>query len=240
VTVLENVSAFKQLDQMKSDFINMVAHELRSPLVSMRQLNSVLTEGLAGPMEEKQKDFVSRGTKKIDALLDLIKDLLDVAKIEAGQFSQRKVPTDMGRLLEETISLIQPRAKEQGVELVLTCQELAPIHADPKSMEEIFNNLISNAVNYSPDGGRVTVSAKGLGEYIEVRVEDAGVGIAPEELPKIFDKFYRVKHPKTRKVVGTGLGLAIVKGAVEAHHGTIDVESVLNQGTTFRVLLPIH
>ena len=240
VTVLENVSAFKQLDQMKSDFVNMVAHELRSPLVSMRQLHSVLTEGLAGPLGEKQKDFVSRGTKKIDALLELIKDLLDVAKIEAGHFSQRKVPTDIGHLLEETIALIQPRAKEQGVELVLSCQDLAPIHADPKSMEEIFNNLISNAVNYSPDGGSVRVSAKGLGEYLEVRVEDTGVGIAPEELPKIFDKFYRVKHPKTRKVVGTGLGLAIVKGAVEAHHGTIDVESVLNQGTTFRVLLPIH
>ena len=240
VTVLENVSAFKQLDQMKSNFVNMVAHELRSPLVSMRQLNSVLMEGLAGPMEEKQKDFVSRGSKKIDGLLDLIKDLLDVAKIEAGQFSQRKVLTDIGHLLEETITLMRPRAKEQGVELVFTCQDLAPIHADPKSMEEIFNNLISNAVNYSPDGGSVTVTAKGLGEYIEVRVEDTGVGIAPEELPKIFDKFYRVKHPKTRKVVGTGLGLAIVKGAVEAHHGTIDVESTLNQGTTFRVLLPVH
>jgi len=240
VTVLENISAFKQLDQMKSDFVNMVAHELRSPLVSMRQLNSVLLEGLAGPMDEKQKDFVGRGARKIDALLDLIKDLLDVAKIEAGQFTQRKVPTDIGHMLQDTVALMKHRAGEQGVELVLTCHSLPMIHADPKSMEEIFNNLISNAVNYSPDGGKVTVTAKGMGEYIEVKVADTGVGIAPEELPKIFDKFYRVKHPKTRKVVGTGLGLAIVKGAVDAHHGTIDVESVQNQGTTFRVLLPAH
>jgi len=239
VTVLENVSAFKQLDQMKTDFVNMVAHELRSPLVSMRQLNGVLLEGLAGPMNEKQKDFVARGANKIDALLDLIKDLLDVAKIEAGQFSQRKVATDIGRVLEETVTLMQARAQEHGVELVLSCCNLVPIQADPKSMEEIFTNLISNAVNYSPDGGKVTVTAEALGEYVEVKVEDTGVGIAPEELPKIFDKFYRVKHPKTRKVVGTGLGLAIVKGAVEAHHGTIDVESVLNRGTSFRVLLPI-
>jgi two-component system phosphate regulon sensor histidine kinase PhoR len=239
VTVLENISAFKQLDQMKSDFVNMVAHELRSPLVSMRQLNSVLVEGLAGPMDEKQRDFVKRGSKKIDALLDLIKDLLDVAKIEAGQFTQRKVPTDVARLLEETVTFLQPRAREQSVDLILICQDLVPIHGDPKNLEEIFNNLISNAVNYSPDGGKVTVTARGLGEYIEVRVEDTGVGIAPEELLKIFDKFYRVKHPKTRKVMGSGLGLAIVKGAVEAHHGTIDVESVLGQGTTFRVLLPV-
>jgi two-component system, OmpR family, phosphate regulon sensor histidine kinase PhoR len=240
VTVLENISAFKQLDQMKSDFVNMVAHELRSPLVSMRQLNSVLLEGLAGALAEKQQDFIARGTKKIDALLDLIKDLLDVAKIEAGQFKQHKVPTDIGRVLDEAVTFIKPRAEEQGVELTLACSDLPTVQADPKSLEEIFGNLISNAVNYSPEGGKVKITARGLGEYIEATVEDTGVGIAPEELPKIFDKFYRIKHPKTRQVVGTGLGLAIVKGAVEAHHGTIEVKSVLNQGTTFRILLPIQ
>ena len=240
VTVLENISAFKQLDRMKSDFVNMVAHELRSPLVSMRQLNSVLLEGLAGPLEEKQRDFIARGTRKIDALLDLIKDLLDVAKIEAGQFKQHKVPSDIGRILNETVALMRPRAEEQAVELALTCENLPHLQADPKSLEEIFGNLISNAVNYSPDGGTVKIVARGLGEYVEVVVEDRGVGIAPEELPKIFDKFYRIKHPRTRRVVGSGLGLAIVKAAVEAHHGTIDVKSTLNQGTTFRVLLPVE
>jgi len=238
VTVLENVTAFKQLDQMKSDFVNMVAHELRSPLVSIRQLNSVLLEGLAGPMDQKHFDFVNRGTRKIDALLELINDLLDVAKIEAGKFVQRRVPTDLGKILKDCIALLDPRAKKQGVELTCFFQDLKPVQADPKNMEEIFNNLISNAINYSPDGGKVNVTAKGLGEYIEIKVADAGVGIPAEELPKIFDKFYRVKHPKTRQVIGTGLGLAIVRGAVEAHHGTIDVESVLDKGTVFRVLLP--
>jgi two-component system phosphate regulon sensor histidine kinase PhoR len=106
-------------------------------------------------------------------------------------------------------------------------------------MEEIFNNLISNAINYSPEGGKVNVSASGKGEYIEIKVEDTGVGIPPEELPKIFEKFYRIRHPKTRAVMGTGLGLAIVKGAVEAHHGAIDVESVVDKGTTFRILFPM-
>ncbi len=105
-------------------------------------------------------------------------------------------------------------------------------------MEEVFNNLISNAINYSPDGGRVTVTAISHGDYLEVRVSDTGVGIAPEEIPKIFDKFYRSKHPKTRQVIGTGLGLAIVKGVVEAHRGSVRVESELGVGTTFRVLLP--
>jgi signal transduction histidine kinase len=217
----------------------MVAHELRSPLAAIKQQNSVLLDGLCGPLEEKQCELVGRGSKKIDALLDLINDLLDVAKIEAGKYLQRQVPTDIGHIIEETVSLMEPSAKEKGVDLSFSLEDLKQIQADPKNIEEIFNNLITNAINYSPDGGQVTVTARGLGEYMEIKVQDTGVGIPPEELPKIFDKFYRVKHPRTRKIMGTGLGLAIVKGVVEAHHGTIDVESEVEKGTTFRILLPV-
>lgn len=238
VTVLEDITPFKQLDQMKNDFVHMVAHELRSPLVSIRQLNSVILQGLAGPLGEKQEDFIRRGNRKIDSLLTLINDLLDVAKIEAGQYIQRKVVIRIEKVLEEILALMESRAREQNVSLICSCKDLIPINADPKSLEEILNNLITNAINYSPEGGKVTVTAAGLGEYIEIKVEDTGVGIPPDELPKIFDKFYRVKHPKTRQVAGSGLGLAIVKGAVEAHHGSIDVESVPDKGTTFRILLP--
>jgi signal transduction histidine kinase len=199
----------------------------------------VLLEGLCGPLEEKQYEFVSRGSNKIDALLELINDLLDVAKIEAGKYVQRQVPTDIGQVIDETVALMDAKAKEKGIALSFSLKDLKPVQADPKNIEEIFNNLISNAINYSPEGGRVTVTAQGQGEYIEIKVEDTGVGIPPEELPKIFDKFYRVKHPKTRPVMGTGLGLAIVKGIVDAHHGSIDVESVVDKGTTFRILLPV-
>ena len=239
VTVFEDITAFKQLDQMKTDFVNMVAHELRSPLVAIKQQNNVLLEGLCGPLAEKQHEFVSRGSNKIDALLDLINDLLDVAKIEAGKPTQRRIPTDIGKIIEETVALMDARAKEKGITLSFSLKDLEPVQADPKNIGEIFNNLISNAINYSPEGGHVTFSAEGLGEYMEIKVTDTGVGIPPEELPKIFDKFYRVKHPKTRQVTGTGLGLAIVKGIVDAHQGTIDVESVVDKGTTFRILLPI-
>jgi len=239
VTVLEDITAFKQLDQMKTDFVNMVAHELRSPLVAIKQQNNVLLEGLCGPLGEKQHEFVSRGSNKIDALLELINDLLDVAKMEAGKYVQRRVPTDIGKIIEETVALMDARAKEKGIALSFSLKDLKPVQADPKNIEEIFNNLISNAINYSPEGGQVTVNVQGLSEYMEIKVEDTGVGISPEELPKIFDKFYRVKHPKTRQVTGTGLGLAIVKGIVDAHQGTIDVESVVDKGTTFRILLPV-
>jgi signal transduction histidine kinase len=239
VTVLEDITAFKKLDEMKSDFVNMVAHELRSPVVAIRQQNSVLLEGLAGPLQEKQEEFLRRGIKKIDQLLELINDLLDIARLEAGKHVQHHVPTDVYKIIEDTVSLMEARAKEQGIDLTCSCEGMRLVQADPKGIAEIFSNLLGNAINYSPEGGNVTVSARCLNEYMEIKVTDSGVGISEEELPKIFDKFYRVKDPKTRKVTGTGLGLAIVRGIIEAHHGKIDVESAPGKGTTFRILLPL-
>ena len=238
VTVLEDITLFKQLDQMKTDFVNMVAHELRSPLVSIRQIQSVLLEGLAGPLLEKQKDFVARGMKKIDSLLTLINDLLDVARLEAGRLVRKQETVDLGALIEDMVTLMEPRAQEHQISLTSSCETLPPVKADPRNIEEVLNNLLSNAINYSPEGGKVTVRARSVGDGVEITISDTGVGIAPEEVPKIFDKFYRVKHPKTRHVTGTGLGLSIVKGIVETYQGSIRVESVPDRGTTFTVVLP--
>ena len=239
VTVLEDITAFKQLDKTKSEFVHMVAHELRSPLSAVRQQNSIILEGLAGPLKDKQEELLGRGVKKIDQLLELINDLLDIAKLEQGVPVQHRIPIDIGMVIKDMVALMEPKAKEQGISLAYSCDNLKPVQADPKGVEEIFNNLISNAINYSPDGGKVTVAARGHGEYVEIKVADTGLGIPSEELSKIFDRFYRIKHPKTRQVIGTGLGLAIVKGVVEAHHGTIDVDSTVGKGTTFKILLPV-
>lgn len=239
VTVLEDITAFKELDRMKTDFVNMVAHELRSPLVSVRQLQTVLLEGMAGPLQEKQDEFVRRGVKKIDNLLELINDLLNVARLEGGRLVQQSVRIDVSEMIAEIVTLFDQRARQQGVTLTCSCECSLPIYADPGNIEKVLNNLISNAINYSPGGGRVSVSARPVEGFAEIRVSDTGVGIPPEELPKIFDKFYRVKHPKTRHVTGTGLGLSLVKGIVDGCCGKIDVTSVPDQGTSFRVLLPL-
>jgi signal transduction histidine kinase len=239
VTVLEDITPFKHLDEMKSDFVNMVAHELRSPLAAIRQQNSVILEGLAGPLQEKQKELLNRVIQKIDTLLDLINDLLDIATIEAGQTIQHQKSLDISKIIEESVALLDVKAKEKNIQLTRSCKNMKSIYADPKGIEEIFSNLITNAINYSPDNGKVEVTAEGLGEYMEITVMDTGFGIPKEEVPKIFDKFYRVKHPRTRQVMGTGLGLAIVKGIVEAHNGTITVESTPDKGTTFKILLPM-
>jgi two-component system, OmpR family, phosphate regulon sensor histidine kinase PhoR len=239
VTVFHDITQLKELDEMKSTFVQLVSHELRSPLASIKQQQAVICDGLAGPLTDKQRELLERAQGKIQGLMELINDLLDVAKIESGHGLQQQAPLQLDKVLLEMVHFMRTRAENQGIVLELDIPQPLPlIQADARSMEEVFNNLISNAINYSPDGGRVTVTAISHGDYLEVRVSDTGVGIAPEEVPKIFDKFYRSKHPKTRQVIGTGLGLAIVKGVVEAHRGSVRIESELGVGTTFRVLLP--
>jgi two-component system phosphate regulon sensor histidine kinase PhoR len=239
VTVFHDITAFKELNDMKNDFVNMVSHELRSPLMAIKMQHHVILEGLGGELTAKQRELLGRAHDKIQGLLDLINDLLDVAKIEAGHQQLDQTPLELGEVLAEVVELARPRAGDQRVALGLdVTPQLPRVRADRRGMEEVFMNLVSNAINYSPDGGQVRISTLSRGDYVEVRVSDEGVGIEPKEIPKIFDKFYRVKHPKTRQVIGTGLGLAIVKGIVEAHRGMIQVESEVGVGTTFRVLLP--
>ncbi len=239
VTVFHDITSFKELDEMKNDFVRMVSHELRAPLAAIKQQHSVILDGLAGELSAKQVELLSRAQAKIQGLLDLINDLLDVAKLEAGRGQLEQAPLQLGEVLAEVVELLRAKAENQQVTLELELPaDLPLIRADRRSMEEIFTNLVSNAVNYSPDGGRVTLSGVSHGDYLEVRVQDTGIGIEAEEVPKIFDKFYRVKHPKTRQVIGTGLGLSLVKGLVEAHRGAVEVESEVGRGTAFRVLLP--
>lgn len=239
ISVFHDVSHFKELDEMKTSFVNLVSHELRSPLGAVKLQLSVIRDGVAGELNEQQQHLISRAQLKLEGLLELINDLLDVAKMEAGQRHLEQTPLQLEEILAEVVELLKAKAQDQKITLILSApQGLSPILADRRGMGEIFTNLVSNAINYSPDGGEVKISAAPRGPYLEVLVSDQGVGIAPEEIDKIFTKFYRAKDPKTRHIVGTGLGLAIVKAMVEAHHGRIEVESQPGAGTTFRLLLP--
>jgi signal transduction histidine kinase len=239
VTVFHDITSLKELDEMKSNFVHQVSHELRTPLSAINQQHTVILDGLAGELTAKQRELLKRGQDRIQGLLDMINDLLDVARIESGHGVQQQVVLNLADILRETVALMESKAGERGLLLELELPaELPLVQADARSMEEVFTNLISNGINYTPDGGKVTVAAIPYGEYIEFRVSDTGVGIAPEEIPKIFDKFYRVKHPETRQVIGTGLGLSIVKGIIDAHRGSVEVESKAGVGTTFKVLLP--
>jgi two-component system phosphate regulon sensor histidine kinase PhoR len=241
ISVFHDVTHFKELDEMKTSFVNLVSHELRSPLGAVKLQLSVIKDGVAGELNDKQEHLISRAQLKLEGLLELVNDLLDVAKMEAGQRHLEQTPLHLEEVLAEVTELLKAKAQEQKVDLILSMpQDLPTICADRRGLEEIFTNLVSNAINYSPDGGEVRIAAQPRGSYLEVQVSDHGVGIAPEDIDKIFTKFYRAKDPKTRHIVGTGLGLAIVKAMVEAHHGNIQVESEAGVGTTFKIMLPIE
>jgi signal transduction histidine kinase len=238
VTVFHDITSFKELDQMKTHFVNLVSHELRSPLSAVKLQHAVILEGLAGDLTHKQRELLTRAHDKIQGLMDLINDLLDIARIESGHKHLELLPLDLGDVLHEVVELLRAKAEAQKVSLRLELGELPLILADRRSMDEVFTNLISNAVNYSPDGGDVTIAAQCRPDYLEVRVSDQGIGIEPEEIAKIFEKFYRVKSPKTRQVIGTGLGLSLVRSIIEAHRGLVEVESRVGAGSTFKVFLP--
>jgi PAS domain S-box-containing protein len=239
VTIFNDVSRFKELDQMKSDFVNMVSHELRSPLSSIRQQISVVTEGLAGEISEKQEEILQRVLQRLDGHLAMISNLLDLSRIEAGRLVQQKERIILPKIIEEVVELMAPEAEKKGLTFKVTLDsQVFPIFADYQSMETVFNNLVSNAIKYNREKGAVSITAQNSGEFVEIKVSDNGVGIEKENLSQIFDKFYRIRTEKTRKVVGSGLGLPLVKDIVEAHLGTITVESESEQGTTFTILIP--
>ena len=239
VTIIDDITHLKLMDKMKSDFVSMVSHEIRSPLTTVLSQIKILLDGLAGELGAKQIDILSRMSLKVNGLVELSNELLDLSRIEAGLIVQDRQEVQLMDILNELIKFFQPRAKEKNVSLSLKKTDLPVVNADPKNMEEVFSNLITNALTYTPEGGKVTVSGGIKGDFVVIKVTDNGYGIAPDEIPRIFERFYRAKTEKTRNIVGTGLGLPIVKSIVEAHNGTINVKSKEGIGSTFYVRLPL-
>ena len=240
VTIIDDITHLKQLDEMKSAFVSMVSHEIRDPLSTILSQIKILMDGLAGELGAKQADILSKMSRKVEGLVELSNNLLDLSRIEAGLIVQDKQQVQLMDILDSLVDFMQTRAKEKNIYLSLKKANLPLINADGKSMEEVFSNLITNAIIYAPEGGKVTVRGEVKGDFVGIRVSDTGYGIAPEELPRIFERFYRVKTERTRNIIGTGLGLPIVKSIIEAHNGTIQAESKEGVGSTFYVRLPIQ
>jgi two-component system phosphate regulon sensor histidine kinase PhoR len=239
VSVLQDISHLKELDQMKSDFITMVAHELRAPIAAVEQQLTVILNKIAGELTEKQEQLLLRAKDRTGGLLTLVRDLLDLSKIEAGKMVQYKEPLILQEVIQRVVDLMKTEADSRRIDLQFTSHpEAAWVHADRNSMEGIFTNLVSNAIKYTPEGGKVWVTLGEEGGYVKTTVSDTGIGIEKGDLARIFDKFYRVKSSETRQIIGTGLGLSIVKSIVDAHLGSISVESEKGKGTLFTVLLP--
>jgi PAS domain S-box-containing protein len=240
VALLNDITVLKEINQVKSDFVSMVAHEIQGPMNTTLAQMKIITDGLAGPLTDKQRHILTRTSERIKSLSEMAAELLDLAKIESGLITLEKETFDPGDLLKEQVILHQAQSEEKDISLTLDpIPELPLLMANRVNMEEVVANLISNAIRYTPEGGRVHVSAETDTASLFIRVSDNGIGIAPEESELIFKRFYRVKSDQTRHIAGTGLGLPIVKSIVEAHNGSIGVTSKPGSGSTFTVRLPI-
>jgi len=205
----------------------------------LMQLKNI-TDGLAGPVTEKQQEILQRASEKILNLNNLVTELLDLSRIESGLIAHEKEQVNMRQLLADQKSFHSHYGEEKQILIQLNCPaDLPLILANRQNMEEVMSNLITNGIKYSPVGATILISAATENMYLKLQVADTGFGIPEEDLEKIFSRFYRVKDSNTRQVHGTGLGLAIVKSIIESHHGKISVASEVGRGTTFTVLLPL-
>jgi PAS domain S-box-containing protein len=234
---LQDITYLKQIDRLKTEFVHTVSHDLRSPLTAILGYVELLER--IGPLNDQQKEFVHRVTASVQNITALVNDLLELGRIEAG-FDSQKETIPLEGIIAYTIENLRPQINERKQQLHLDLPEQVPsLRGNPIRLRQMLDNLIGNAIKYTPEGGSISIEVEVQDGQVILRVADSGVGIPPADQPHIFDKFYRASNvPKG--VGGSGLGLAIVKSIVDNHHGRIWVESVIGKGTTFIVVLPTY
>jgi PAS domain S-box-containing protein len=234
-----DVTREREVDRMQSEFVALVSHELRTPLTSIKGYVDLLLAGDVGELEAEQREFLAVVRHNADRLAALIGDLLDVARIEAGQLALRPTALDIARVIREVAASFRPQVARKRQRLVVRAPGGLPaVWGDSERVTQILTNLVSNAHKYTPEGGQITVVAAAAGDGIRLEVRDTGVGLSPEEQARLFTRFYRAQNRATQEAGGTGLGLAITRALVEAHGGRIAVESSPGRGATFRLTLP--
>jgi signal transduction histidine kinase len=242
VTVASELSLalVRELDKMKDQFVSTVTHELRTPLTSMIGYLEILAGSEVGELTiDEQQHFLEIVARNCHRLTRLVDDILAAARIDSGRFSLDRTSVDLAHLASERVESIRASAEQKQVELRLTIDPaLPPLYADPMRLGQLLDNLVSNAVKFTPARGMVGVTLATRGDTVHIEVVDTGVGIPEDEVDKLFDRFFRAST--AANVQGTGLGLAIAKTIVEAHGGVLSVESEVGVGTTFAVDLPVQ
>ena len=234
----EKNAALEHASRLKSEFLATMSHELRTPLTAILGFSQLLGDELFGPLNAKQREQLGSIHDSGTHLLSLISDILDLSKIEANRVSLVRQLTDMKPLLQESLSVVRGGAEAKNIELQTRISTLEPLSCDPRRVKQILYNYLGNAVKFTPLGGRVELRAQEVSGWLRVEVVDNGVGVAAEDLPKLFQPFSQVDSSLTRNYGGTGLGLALSKRLVELHGGEVWVESELGQGSRFGFSLP--
>jgi PAS domain S-box-containing protein len=238
IMIARDVTKEREADKMKSEFISTVSHELRTPLTVIKEGVSIVLEGIAGPVEDEQRRFLSITLENIDRLKRIIDDVLDMSKIEAGKFKLRKEPVNLVELVQKVANTFYPQAAKAGLELKTRFERTNIwVRADRDKVFQVFANLVGNALKFTRRG-RIEIAIAEREREVECAVTDTGRGIAQKDIRKVFEKFQQCGRVIGPGVQGTGLGLAIAKGFVELHEGRIWVRSKINKGSRFVFTLP--
>lgn len=257
--LIETNHKLEKLERLKSEFISIVSHELRTPLTSIKNSLDILMSGRCGEITPAADKFLSMAMRNVQRLSGIINDLLDLSKIEAGKMDFNFAPVNINTVIDYVKSALSEVAKSKGLTIITdTPDNLPEITADSQRLEQVLTNLVSNAIKFTPENKTIKISSsivnsKDLkineyfkdsinlaeGNYIEVCVEDEGIGIAQKDLLHAFDKFAQIENSLSRKAGGTGLGLPIAKQLLEAHHGAIWCDSELNKGSKFYFVIPV-
>ena len=239
VTTFNDITEIRSVERMKSEFVSTVSHELRTPLTSIKGFIRTLLDDTEGYYDrDMQREFYQIIDTECDRLVRLISDLLNLSRIESGRTLELVLSeVDLGRTVRRVVESQRSYVTDHEFEIIIP-DDLAPIQADQDKVEQMLTNLLSNAIKYSPGGGKITIHARDMGEHVAIAVTDEGIGIPPDHIGKLFNRFHRVDSRDSRKQYGTGIGLYLVKHLVEAHHGEVTVESEVGKGSTFTFVLP--
>ena len=245
VSVFRDITHQVEVDRLKSEFVATVSHELRTPMTAIKGYVDILLMGAAGQLNDQQRRFLEVVKSNTERLNLLVNDLLDISRIEAGRVSLSPEALDLRTLIEEVLAEQERIAREEDRPMTFEAQlppDLPLVYGDPERVRQIVENLVENAYRYTPEGGHVWVRAHVEGDKVQVDVQDTGIGIPPEEQPRVFERFYRGENPLVMASAGTGLGLSIVKTLVEMHGGEIWLTSTgePGEGSTFSFTLPIY
>jgi signal transduction histidine kinase len=241
VSVFRDITREVEVDRMKSEFVSTVSHELRTPMTSIKGYADLLLMGAAGSLDEEQERYIEIIKNNADRLSLLVNDLLDISRIEQGRVELEIRDLSLAETVTQLMESLEVRFEDEDKVVRVTIDvppDLPTVQADSDRVTQILMNIVLNAYQYTPEGGSVTISAHQEEDGIRVDVADSGIGIAPEDQDRVFERFYRGEDPMVISTAGTGLGLAIVQQLVEMHNGRVWLESELGKGTTFRILFP--
>jgi signal transduction histidine kinase len=235
---MRDVTHFKELDTMKSEFVATVSHDLRSPLTLMRGYATMME--MVGELNEQQQGYVKKIISGVENMSRLVNNLLDLGRIDLGVGLQVEHVTVLD-IVERVTSALQLQANQKNIALTVELARDMPhaVEADQALLHQAVYNLVENAIKYTPEHGRVTIRTSSQPDYLIFAVQDSGIGIAADDLPRLFEKFYRGKQREARAQHGSGLGLAIVHSIAENHGGRVWVDSMVGKGSTFYLQIPL-